>query len=170
VPWLGPSHPSVLWSLLPTVGVQVSSAPAQGAEGDWFLVRNLSTLDTLSSMATVKASTVVSSKDSAFVAVAADGTRYVGSWFGLRALDPSGNVLWSRDHAGASPSLGEVIESYAEVGAPTVGDDGTIYVASWPGLLIASRPDGTTRWTLDLNDTVSGFPAIAADGTLYVGG
>jgi outer membrane protein assembly factor BamB len=54
--------------------------------------------------------------------------------------------------------------------APTVGADGTVYVGTSDGKVLAINPDSSVKWTFD-----SGFqqytttPAIGSDGTVYVG-
>jgi outer membrane protein assembly factor BamB len=51
----------------------------------------------------------------------------------------------------------------------------TIYVGGFNGLLYAINVDGTQRWNLQLGDNstqpplVNGSPAVAPDGTIYVG-
>lgn len=101
-------------------------------------------------------------------AIGEDGTLYAGNRatgtaVSLRAIDPDGTVLWGR------PAIGSVAVS------PAVGKDGTVYFiaqTSGTGTLRAVSPvDGETLWTLHFSD---GFfhssPAIAEDGTIYVGG
>jgi outer membrane protein assembly factor BamB len=53
-------------------------------------------------------------------------------------------------------------------GALTVGDDGTIYM-SGAGTLHALAPGGQHRWSVHTGAPDGSVPAIAADGTLYVG-
>jgi outer membrane protein assembly factor BamB len=55
------------------------------------------------------------------------------------------------------------------VGSPSVGPDGTIYVASHDGKLYALSPDGAQRWSFATGDRVWSTPAVAQDGTVYVG-
>src|SRR5205807_8039836 len=51
--------------------------------------------------------------------------------------------------------------------SPTVGADGTIYVANSAGVLYAVSPDGQVRWTAQTGPTIKSAPAIGPDGTLY---
>lgn len=108
-------------------------------------------------------------------AVAADGTA-VYVWKAnflnggrLYALNPGdGSVLWS-------VSVGDV--SY---GSPTVGPDGTIYIAGFVGKpsgtqygdVFAINPDGTLKWAWRAPSANCGFEtsaALAPDGkTLYI--
>lgn len=54
--------------------------------------------------------------------------------------------------------------------SPAIGGDGTIYVGTTDGKLVAVAADGSaTKWTATTNDTLGSSPAIAADGTVYVG-
>lgn len=54
--------------------------------------------------------------------------------------------------------------------SPAIGGDGTIYVGTTDGKLVAIAADGsTTKWTATTNDTLGSSPAIALDGTVYVG-
>ena len=51
--------------------------------------------------------------------------------------------------------------------SPTVGPDGTIYVANSAGVLYAVSPDGQVRWTAQTGPTIKSAPALGADGTLH---
>src|SRR5215470_287084 len=57
----------------------------------------------------------------------------------------------------------------AVAGSPTIGPDGTVYVASHDGGLYAFGPDGNQRWKFAMGDRSWSTPAVAADGTIYVG-
>ncbi len=50
-----------------------------------------------------------------------------------------------------------------------LGADGTIYVATLAGELVAVAPDGAVAWRRVLNEELPHAPAVAADGTIYVG-
>ena len=52
---------------------------------------------------------------------------------------------------------------------PSIGDDGTIYVASWNYKLCAIDPDGFIKWNLTTDFTVRSSPTIGGDGTIYIG-
>jgi outer membrane protein assembly factor BamB len=54
-------------------------------------------------------------------------------------------------------------------GAPTIGPDGTIYVASHDGQIYAVSPDGKIRWKHATGDRIWSTPAVAEDGTVYTG-
>jgi outer membrane protein assembly factor BamB len=54
--------------------------------------------------------------------------------------------------------------------SPAIGRDGTIYVATLDGNLVAVTPDGKgTRWAAPTHDANGSSPAIGQDGTIYVG-
>jgi len=54
--------------------------------------------------------------------------------------------------------------------SPAIGGDGTIYVTTTAGKLVAVAADGSaTKWEAATNDTLGSSPAIALDGTVYVG-
>ncbi len=115
-------------------------------------------------------------------AIASDGTVYYGTYGTvtegfLVAVDALGEEKW-RFNTGA------LIESSA-----TIGSDGTVYVGSKSGRVYALNPDGTEKWYFEVDPAyisdvpeekreyvdeyhlngVSAVPAIAADGTVYIG-
>ena len=54
--------------------------------------------------------------------------------------------------------------------SPAIGPDGTVYVGTVDGHLVAVRGDGSaTRWSVATNDTLGASPAIAQDGTIWIG-
>ena len=73
----------------------------------------------------------------------------------LVAIDPPGMLAWTF-------TTGQVFAT------PSLGEDGTVYVASENGLW-AIRPDGTLRWHASPGTQIRGSPAIGADGTAYLG-
>ena len=59
---------------------------------------------------------------------------------------------------------------YHVYSTPSIGSDGTIYVASWDGYLYAINDNGTLKWEYDdIYDYVGSSPAIGQDGTIYIG-
>lgn len=77
-------------------------------------------------------------------------------------------------HTGSSPYVGTptaTLKWTFETGAgihatPSIGPDGTIYVASHDRNLYAMAPDGRQRWALAIGEA-HGSVAIRADGILY---
>lgn len=59
-------------------------------------------------------------------------------------------------------SLSESIDSSIQV-----GEDGTLYFATFDRNFHAVNPDGTTKWVIGVGKA-QGTPAIGADGTIYV--
>lgn len=53
--------------------------------------------------------------------------------------------------------------------SPALGQDGTIYVGTWEGYLIAFTPNGAERWRFKTGFEIASSPAVGADNTVYVG-
>jgi outer membrane protein assembly factor BamB len=51
--------------------------------------------------------------------------------------------------------------------SPTVGPDGTIYVATSAGQLFAVGSDGSVKWTAQTGPTIKSAPALWTDGSIY---
>ena len=96
-----------------------------------------------------------------------DGTIYVGSQTGLRAVNPNNyEVLWETQ-------LGEA-EVTNIVSSPCLGEDGTIYMGVWPRGFYALYPDGVIKWVIDIPFMyewyeAKTYPAVGNDGTIFVG-
>ncbi len=90
-------------------------------------------------------------------AIGSDGTIYTGSRDkNLYAINPDGTLKWSK-FAGQSFS------------SPTIGDDGTVFLSTYGAGVFAFGADGTLKWNnLDARFFVAS-PAVAKDGTCYVG-
>jgi len=108
--------------------------------------------------------------DGSTPAIGADGTVYAllpitdSGVGGLCALTPEGTVKWVFTAQGGG---GSVIPS------PVIAPDGMIYLAVAPyynsSTLYAILPDGTLRWQVALSDPLIATPAVAAEGTIYLG-
>ncbi|WP_261788812.1 PKD domain-containing protein [Methanosarcina siciliae] len=71
----------------------------------------------------------------------------------------SGKVAWKYDAAGSFQYSGAVL-----------GSDGTVYIGNYGNkALYAFNADGTLKWSYAAGSNVCGSPAIALDGTVYVG-
>jgi peptide/nickel transport system permease protein len=71
--------------------------------------------------------------------------------------------------AGASPAVGWTFEDASGLsGGPAVASDGTAYIATQGGALVALGPGGQVRWRAELPSPPFGSPAIGPDGTVYV--
>jgi hypothetical protein len=94
---------------------------------------------------------------SAGVALAEDGTIYVGTEI-LRAYYPNGTLRWELDVQG---------DIYGTV--PAVSADGTIYVSAGDSL-VAVNPDGTEKWRKQLTTAqIHSSPCVGPDDRVYVG-
>ena len=107
-------------------------------------------------------------------AVSRDGSRL---YFGLGAERDEGDSFYSFDTTDGSvkweykmPHRAQGFHGY--LGGAIVGTDGTVYVASQHGWLVALTDDGdhfTERWAYDVRAEMRMPPAIDAQGYLYVG-
>ena len=91
-------------------------------------------------------------------AIAQDGTRiFVGSWSGkLYAIDPFGQLKWTFTTGNALVS-------------PIIAPNGNIIVGSMDKSVYALDQLGNKLWSYATPAAVSYFPAIAPDGTIYIG-
>ncbi len=93
-------------------------------------------------------------------AIGPGGVIYVGSGDNdLYAINPNGTKMW--------------ICKISKLGASSskVAADGSIYIGSRDGNLYAINPNGTKKWAFQFQKGTPILfpPAIAADGTIYVG-
>ena len=79
----------------------------------------------------------------------------IGTENGLTALRNDGSVAWR--YAAMSPVL-----------TTAIGAEGTTYAVLADGAVHALRADGTPAWTTQLDGTITGAPAAAADGVVYI--
>jgi len=96
-------------------------------------------------------------------AIGSDGTIYIGSTNdNFYAINPDGTEKWSAEYGTWTAS------------ATAIGPDETIYFSgetSSGGVLIAFNPNGIEKWRNALPEKAAqGGPAVAADGTIYLGG
>ena len=116
----------------------------------------------------------------------------------LYALNPNGTIKWYYDTGGwiySTPAIsyngiiyvtshdrylyalnltnGSLIWHFRMgdwSGSPSIGDEGVIYIASLDDYLYAIYPNGTMKWKTEIDYGSHGTPAIAMDGTIYIGG
>jgi outer membrane protein assembly factor BamB len=94
------------------------------------------------------------------VALASNGTLYVGSSYNLVALNPDGSLLWNT-------TFGNVTSGNMQT--PSVGNDGYIYIGTDTGTLFKIDPVSAAHdWHTLLGIPVQGIPAIGSDGTIYI--
>lgn len=92
--------------------------------------------------------------------IAADGTVYVASGDDkLYAVGTDGALRWTF----ATPQPVGDLWAYITVDAA-----GTVYLGSKDHNLYAIAPNGSEKWRIRFGDAVVGYPAISADGLIYV--
>ncbi len=174
-----PSDSTVKWS----VPRPASSDPASDASGISWIGTEAGDLIAVSSNGTVVAALATGGAVTSSPALAVSGVVVVGtadnallgirrgagpaSDAGVDGGDPDGG-----EDAGPRPTA-RVVFRLALPGAPAspvIGGDGTIYVGTKTGTLVAAAADGSSvLWTADTGDTRGSSPAIGDDGTVYVG-
>jgi len=98
------------------------------------------------------------------LAIADDGTIYVGSYSGeaeqagLYAINSDGNIKWFFQCGG-----------FEIMPTPGIGPDGTIYFGGHNSKFYALNPDGTEKWNITTDGIVESSPAIGSEGTIYFG-
>ena len=147
---------------------EITSSPAVGTDGTVYFGAGSGDDDDTNVYAVTSAGTKkwsVSTGESGIIgaspAIGTDGTVYIGGTDKiLYALDGStGSRKWTF-------TAGTAISSTA-----AIGTDGTVYFRD-DAKLYALSSTGSLRWTFDLAGSTDGTyssPAIAADGTIYVG-
>jgi len=100
-------------------------------------------------------------------AIREDGVILFGDWTNPKgifwALNPNGTVLWQRT---IPCPFGEI-----DISSAAIGSDGMIYFGggNTNRELWALYPNGTIAWSYLTGGLVTSSPAIATDGTIYVG-
>jgi outer membrane protein assembly factor BamB len=111
-------------------------------------------------------------------AIGPDGLIYIGSKdhnvYAFEDHTTQGTVHWKFE-------TGRFYDGHLVDSSPAIGPDGTIYVGTDPygasghppvpvtTVFIAINPDGSLKWTFDMDDGTESSPAIGPDGTIYVG-
>ena len=173
--------------------VRVQGRDASGRRSDWLGNIDQKVFDTAQVRWIVG---VLPYDEHACPAIGADGTIYIATGYGLRAIYPDSTTYWTTaNYGGTQPVIGAdgttiYAASAYTLGAfrpdgtviwddsigssgirftPAVGPDGTVYVCSYDSL-IALNPDGTRKWAY--GDTTGSrpesSPAVGADGTVYI--
>jgi peptide/nickel transport system permease protein len=78
--------------------------------------------------------------------------------------------LWTEAPGPASSTVAWTFQASAGgfSGGPVVADDGTVYIGTKAGRLIALSRDGTLRWMVEVGSPLVGSPAIGPYGDIYV--
>lgn len=69
----------------------------------------------------------------------------------------------------AATNLWKAYVAWGCQSSPALGHDGTIYLGTWLGYLLAIHSTGVERWRFRSGVEFAASPAIAADGTVYLG-
>jgi outer membrane protein assembly factor BamB len=80
----------------------------------------------------------------------------------LYAINPGGRSKWNL----TIPNTGEGVDTLS---SPTIGPDGTIYTEDEGFRVVAVHSDGSVKWELSTPGEARASPALATDGTVYVG-
>ena len=153
----GPSNANVVWSLALDGFLNTNNSPVVGSDGSLYISTWLNFYAiTPSGSIRCQRGSIASSAP----AVSHDGTKiYLAERRQLTAIDPiTCAVLWEYP-AGSTYS------------SPAVGRDGTVYLGSSDGRLVALTPSGAVKWIWDGGIRACGIessPALAANGDVYV--
>ncbi len=175
-PLIGPSQtnaPTNSWSYI--TNTEVYSSPVIGQDGTIYISSGSDGIDLSGNVyamnpdGTLKWSYEAISLFYGSCAIGKDGTIYVAG------LIPSGEVGVGIVYA-FNPNNGSVKWTFtgfptngATLASPTIGTDGTIYIASLDNYLYAINPNGTLKWeSPSAGDSYYLIcPAIGQDGTIY---
>lgn len=61
------------------------------------------------------------------------------------------------------------LPDYGSESSPALATDGTIYLGTFYGWLLAVTPDGKVKWKFKSDSEITSSPAVALDGTIYFG-
>jgi len=147
----------------PQISGTVRSSPAIGSDGTVYVGTTGNFLYAINPDGTVKWSFVTNGDVTSSPTIAADGTIYFGSFDNyFYALNPDGTLKWRND-----------IRANTNYASAAVGSDGTVYCGSdenkFSLSFYAYNPDGSQRWARSTDGDIRSSPAIAADGSIYVG-
>ncbi|HET6456663.1 MAG TPA: PQQ-binding-like beta-propeller repeat protein, partial [Armatimonadota bacterium] len=152
------SNGTFKWSY--TTGGDITSSPAIGADGTVYFGSMDGYLYALNPDGTLKWSLVLSSISMSSPAIADDGTIYVCA-AGLRAVNPNGTQKWHYNPGGTTLT------------SPAISPDGSrIYFGSSTNFLYSVDTGGNMVWRFPIEYYASNTPsspAVASDGTIYVG-
>jgi outer membrane protein assembly factor BamB len=141
----------------------VRSSPAIAADGTVFVGSHDDRLYAFNLDGTPKWSYLTGSNVTSSPAISSDGTVYVGSYDDyLYAINPDGTLKWRYD----------VGHNFNRASA-AIGADGTVFCGaeenSFSQSFYAFDQAGALKWSYSTRGDVRSSPAIAGDGTVYVG-
>ena len=75
-------------------------------------------------------------------------------------------------HAGAGSTSVPGLGTFAPLAGPTIGPNGTVFLGTREGKVIALHADGKPFWNRELpaGQTITAPPALGSDGSVYVVG
>ena len=172
----GPQNATLRWSVPLAAG---ESSPAIGADGLIWVGTSDADVVVLSGDGKVQnalrtggaiTSSPVRSATGLAVIGSTDGALYGVDRFGSADAGADGGDDDAGD-AGVRPARAVFKLAIAPIASsPAIGGDGTIYVTTTAGKLVAVAADGSVaKWAVTTNDTLGSSPATALDGTVYVG-
>ncbi len=167
---LNPTNGAIIWTY--DINSPLLSAPTVGPDGSVFVGAENGRLYAISIAGTLRWTHTTDGFIYSSPAVSSDGEVYVCSQDGtLYALDSDGSELWT------FVTDGPGIETGAILASPSIGPDGTIYVAGTydPNIYALDPNDGSVLWAYDLTDPCDpnekswpfASPVVAPDGTIY---
>jgi outer membrane protein assembly factor BamB len=171
----GPTSPSV--TLLQALSSAETSPAIDGEHLAWFGTPN-GDVFAVNATGFVQSAHHVGGPVTSSPAIAASGAIVLGGGDGvLYGLSRSGSTTTfdAGPEAGGSPIPESRVVFQIAVGpfgasSPVIGADGTIYVGTTGGDLVAVAFDGSAiKWRTPTHDTFGSSPAIGGDGTIYVG-
>ena len=140
------------WSV--TTGATIYLAVAVGSDGTIFAISSDKKLHAFSPIGNEKWSTAVGDSVQGWPVIADDGTVYVAG-AEVSAFAADGSLKWTYSNVWSQTP-------------PAVGADGSIYVGSLDGTLLALTPSGTKLWAVKPGAGITGAMAIGGDGTIYL--
>jgi len=161
------------------VGDSVFSPPALGGDSTVYVGSDDGRIYALSPEGERQWAFATDGKVEAGPVIGPDGTVYAGSRDGyLYALTREGELRWAFQAASAITVTARKVEAefasplkWAQVRAtPAVADNGTVYLVTRHGLVLALTGDGDTKWTLKVDGSFTGPGGLrlGPDGTLYL--
>nr|WP_319374820.1 chitobiase/beta-hexosaminidase C-terminal domain-containing protein [uncultured Methanobacterium sp.] len=132
-------------------------SPVIGADGTIYFITGGGVLYALNPDGTQKWNYTSNISTRVTPVIGSDGTIYCGYF----AMYPDGTIKWSKN----------TIEGLDGVGGIAISSDGTlIYSGGYGGngVVCAVNPDGSIKWKTTLTSK-SATPAIASNGTIYIG-
>ncbi len=155
---------------------EINSSPAIGSDGTIYVGSSNGYIYAISSYGILLWSFETAGAIDGSPAIGNDGTIYAGSFDRqVYALNPDGTLKW------VHPTRSNF------TAGPAIGSDGTIYIGGTDqdlrvygcpdgstrsevvGYLYAINPDGSRKWRITLSGAIDSSPAIALDGTIYIG-